>query len=150
MVIPRRPGAHYHPSRQHLPGRTKRVSSHLCFSVICTKAQKLTGAAGCFHCRFKYLTPRARITPVDLRGTKLERPTVLHLIDSPERTNVIISEIQDTPDWNPVTIYEPIPVRNVFFPLESGRSPSQCSLDSPAVPMHSGAASCSKTYSSLH
>ena len=60
--------------------------------------------------RYEYLTPRVRLTPLDLRGTKLEKPTTLHFICSPERASGIIKEIHQTPDWTPVTIYEPIPV----------------------------------------
>ncbi|KAI3596680.1 host-pathogen interaction-related protein [Moniliophthora roreri] len=66
------------------------------------------------ECRgFNYLTPRLRITPRDLEGTKLEKPTMLHFICSPTRASAIISEVREVKDWNPITIYEPIPDRCV-------------------------------------
>lgn len=65
--------------------------------------------------RFEYLTPRLRITPNDLQGTKLEKPQMLHFICSPERASAICSEIQEIQEWRPTTIYEPIPVCYSFF-----------------------------------
>ncbi|KAL1744386.1 Ribokinase-like protein [Schizophyllum fasciatum] len=62
---------------------------------------------------FEYLTPRIRITPRDLRGTRIERPEILHFICSPTRASVIMSEVRETPEWRPTTIYEPIPNRCV-------------------------------------
>lgn len=60
--------------------------------------------------RFQYLTPRIRITPRDLVNTMLDTPRTLHFICSPMRASVILSEIQQLDVWNPLTIYEPIPV----------------------------------------
>ncbi|PFH52685.1 hypothetical protein AMATHDRAFT_2075 [Amanita thiersii Skay4041] len=60
---------------------------------------------------FQYLTPRIRISPRDLTGTKLAQPQLLHFICSAERAWDVISEIQDVEGWSPVTIYEPIPDR---------------------------------------
>ncbi|KAI5120918.1 hypothetical protein M0805_002898 [Coniferiporia weirii] len=60
---------------------------------------------------FKYLTPRQRLTPVDLQGTLLDRPANLHFICSPSRAHAIMSEVDAVLDWKPVTIYEPIPDR---------------------------------------
>ncbi|TFK56064.1 Ribokinase-like protein [Heliocybe sulcata] len=62
---------------------------------------------------FKYLTPRIRITPRDLTGTPLARPTTLHFICSPSRALEITSEVREERDWDPITIYEPIPDRCV-------------------------------------
>ena len=62
-------------------------------------------------CSFQYLTPRIRITPKDLVDSPLRRPTTLHFICSPSRALAITSEVHEDPDWNPVAIYEPIPVR---------------------------------------
>ncbi|THV03316.1 Ribokinase-like protein [Dendrothele bispora CBS 962.96] len=62
---------------------------------------------------FEYLTPRIRITPRDLDGTKLAQPAMLHFICSPSRASVIMSQVDDVPGWDPITIYEPIPDRCV-------------------------------------
>ncbi|KAJ6599288.1 Ribokinase-like protein [Mycena vulgaris] len=62
---------------------------------------------------FAYVTPRIRITPRDLQGTRLEKSTTLHFICSPSRASAIMSEVQPIPDWNPTIIYEPIPDRCV-------------------------------------
>lgn len=62
---------------------------------------------------FEYLTPRIRITPRDLTGTRIERPEILHFICSPERAAVIMSEVREVPGWHPTTVYEPIPDRCV-------------------------------------
>ncbi|KDQ09966.1 hypothetical protein BOTBODRAFT_36590 [Botryobasidium botryosum FD-172 SS1] len=62
---------------------------------------------------FQYLTPRIRITPVDLEGTPLARPTQLHFICSPKRAAVILQEVREISEWTPITIYEPIPFRCV-------------------------------------
>ncbi|KAJ7095176.1 Ribokinase-like protein [Mycena belliarum] len=62
---------------------------------------------------FDYITPRIRITPKDLEGTRLEKPTTLHFICSPSRASAIMSEVQEIPAWNPTVIYEPIPDRCV-------------------------------------
>ncbi|KAI0921496.1 hypothetical protein AcW1_004545 [Taiwanofungus camphoratus] len=61
------------------------------------------------HRGFAYLTPRIRITPRDLVNTKLWRPSTLHFICSPTRAAAIISEVQEDTQWNPLTIFEPIP-----------------------------------------
>ena len=58
---------------------------------------------------FEYKTPRIRLTPADLEGTKLAKPKMLHFVCSPSRALSIISEFTAT--WEPITIYEPIPVR---------------------------------------
>jgi len=57
---------------------------------------------------FEYKTPRIRLTPADLEGTKLAKPKMLHFVCSPSRALSIISEFNAT--WEPVTIYEPIPI----------------------------------------
>ncbi|KAI9067619.1 Ribokinase-like protein [Trametes sanguinea] len=62
---------------------------------------------------FDYLTPRIRITPRDLHGTKLERPRIIHFICSPTRANAIMSEVRADKGWHPTTVYEPIPDRCV-------------------------------------
>ena len=68
----------------------------------------------CLHCwdsvvSFEYKTPRIRLTPADLEGTKLAKAKMLHFVCSPSRALSIISEFNVT--WEPITIYEPIPVR---------------------------------------
>ncbi|KAL1761399.1 Ribokinase-like protein [Schizophyllum commune] len=96
---------------------------------------------------FEYLTPRIRITPRDLRGTRIEQPEILHFICSPTRASVIMSEVRETPDWHPTTIYEPIPNRCVpeelpslikVLPSISILSPNaeeaQCLLSMPGTP----------------
>ncbi|KAI9510441.1 Ribokinase-like protein [Russula earlei] len=65
------------------------------------------------HRDFQYLTPRRRITPCDLTGTPLFRPTTLHFICSPARAAVIMSQVSQVEGWSPVSIYEPIPYRCV-------------------------------------
>ncbi|KAJ7774357.1 Ribokinase-like protein [Mycena maculata] len=65
------------------------------------------------HRSFDYITPRIRITPKDLQGTRLEKPTTLHFICSPSRAATIMSEAQQISGWNPTVIYEPIPDRCV-------------------------------------
>ncbi|KAJ7699867.1 Ribokinase-like protein [Mycena rosella] len=70
------------------------------------------------HRSFDYITPRIRITPNDLQGTRLEKPTTLHFICSPSRASAIMSEVQQIPGWNPTVIYEPIPDRCVPDELE--------------------------------
>ncbi|OCH94244.1 Ribokinase-like protein [Obba rivulosa] len=65
------------------------------------------------HRGFQYLTPRIRITPRDLIGTKLEHPATLHFICSPSRASAIMSEVHADPEWKPITVYEPIPDRCV-------------------------------------
>ncbi|KAJ7591301.1 Ribokinase-like protein [Mycena floridula] len=62
---------------------------------------------------FEYLTPRIRITPLDMRGTKMERAEFLHFICSPSRASEIMAEVQQVEGWHPTTIYEPIPDRCV-------------------------------------
>ena len=58
--------------------------------------------------RFEYTTPRIRITPKDLEGTRLANAKTLHFICSPTRALAIMSEVEE--GWEPTTIYEPIPV----------------------------------------
>ncbi|KAJ7283869.1 Ribokinase-like protein [Mycena rebaudengoi] len=70
------------------------------------------------HRSFDYLTPRIRITPRDLEGTRLARPKTLHFICSPARASTIMSEVREIDAWDPTTIYEPIPDRCVPEELE--------------------------------
>jgi len=63
------------------------------------------------HREFEYITPRIRLTPKDLEGTKLEKPKILHFVCSPSRAASILSEVKDA--WEPITIFEPIPDRCV-------------------------------------
>ncbi|TDL29323.1 Ribokinase-like protein [Rickenella mellea] len=63
------------------------------------------------HRGFQYLTPRIRITPNDLHGTRLAEAKNLHFICSPSRAMDIMNEVQKTGNWEPITIYEPIPDR---------------------------------------
>ncbi|TFK43159.1 Ribokinase-like protein [Crucibulum laeve] len=65
------------------------------------------------HRNFEYMTPRIRITPRDIMGTKLSNPTSLHFICSPSRASDIMSEVREVDGWFPITIYEPIPYRCV-------------------------------------
>ncbi|KAK0453374.1 Ribokinase-like protein [Armillaria borealis] len=65
------------------------------------------------HRSFDYLTTRIRITPRDLRGTRLARAPTLHFVCSPSRAHSIVSEIHEEPKWHPTTIWEPIPDRCV-------------------------------------
>ncbi|KAI0650075.1 Ribokinase-like protein [Trametes meyenii] len=60
---------------------------------------------------FDYRTPRVRLTPRDLVGTKLARPKIVHFICSPARAAAILSEIKEEEGWHPITVYEPIPDR---------------------------------------
>jgi len=62
---------------------------------------------------FNYLTPRIRITPKDLQGTRLEKSATLHFICSPSRASAIMAEVRQESGWNPTVIYEPIPDRCV-------------------------------------
>ncbi|TFY72501.1 hypothetical protein EVG20_g506 [Dentipellis fragilis] len=61
------------------------------------------------HRGFEYLTPRIRLTPLDLKDTAFANPRSLHFICSPSRASVIVSEIKTIDGWSPTTIYEPIP-----------------------------------------
>lgn len=61
------------------------------------------------HLGCQYLTPRIRITPRDLHGTRFAWPAVLHLICSPTRALQIMSEAKQVDGWKPITIHEPIP-----------------------------------------
>ena len=63
---------------------------------------------------FEYKTPRIRLSPADLEGTKLAKTKMLHFVCSPSRALSIISEFNAT--WKPITIYEPIPVRWRYWP----------------------------------
>ncbi len=71
-------------------------------------------ACGCLSplmsSRFQYLTPRVRITPGDLYETRISRPRMLHFVCSPIRAAVIMTQVHEIGNWDPVTIYEPIPV----------------------------------------
>jgi len=69
--------------------------------------------------RFKYLTPRVRLTPRDLNETAFERPKTLHFICSPTRALSITSEVKEVEGWSPITIYEPMPDRCVPGELPS-------------------------------
>ncbi|KAF8974588.1 hypothetical protein BDZ97DRAFT_1774420 [Flammula alnicola] len=60
---------------------------------------------------FEYITPRIRLTPKDLEGTKLAKPKILHFICSPTRASAILSEVNQ--GWKPIAVYEPIPDRCV-------------------------------------
>jgi len=71
------------------------------------------------HRGFQYLTPRRRLTPNDLAGTKFDRPYNIHFICSPTRAQSIVKEIQAMPEWHPKTIFEPIPDRCVPAELPS-------------------------------
>ena len=62
---------------------------------------------------FEYKTPRIRLTPADLEGTKLAKPKMLHFVCSPSRALSIISEFNAS--WEPITIYEPIPVSQRYW-----------------------------------
>ncbi|KAF8450784.1 Ribokinase-like protein [Boletus edulis BED1] len=73
---------------------------------------------------FEYLTPRLRLSPRDLRCTRLARPATLHFICSPTRALQVISEV----DWNPTIIYEPIPDRCVPEELPTLRT-AMASID---------------------
>ncbi|KAL4075809.1 Ribokinase-like protein [Scleroderma citrinum] len=68
---------------------------------------------------FQYLTPRIRLTPRDLRETRLTWPAVIHFICSPVRALQVISEIEQVDGWKPITIYEPIPYRCIPEELPS-------------------------------
>ncbi|KAI0356585.1 Ribokinase-like protein [Trametes cingulata] len=65
------------------------------------------------HRGFEYLTPRIRISPRDLAGTRLARPRIIHFICSPTRAGAIVSEVKQENGWHPTTVYEPIPDRCV-------------------------------------
>ncbi|KAJ7638633.1 Ribokinase-like protein [Roridomyces roridus] len=71
------------------------------------------------HRSFDYLTPRIRITPRDLQGTRLENAATLHFICSPTRASAIMSEVQEISGWKPTVIYEPIPDRCVPEELDA-------------------------------
>nr|GAT53969.1 predicted protein [Mycena chlorophos] len=68
---------------------------------------------------FEYLTPRIRLTPKDLDGTRLERASMLHFVCSPTRASAIMNEVREKEGWRPTTIYEPIPDRCVPEELEA-------------------------------
>ncbi|KAG8777206.1 hypothetical protein FRC15_011473 [Serendipita sp. 397] len=63
------------------------------------------------HRGFEYITPRLRITPKDY--ALHQRGRYLHFICSPKRAKEIMTEVKEIPDWDPVTIFEPIPDRCV-------------------------------------
>jgi hypothetical protein len=63
--------------------------------------------------RFKYLTPRIRLTPADIVSTSFAQPNYIHFICSPQRAEVILHEVDDVGGgWSPTIVYEPIPVRS--------------------------------------
>lgn len=68
--------------------------------------------------RFNYLTPRVKITPADLRGTKKEKPKTLHFICTPELATEVAAEINADSSWKPLVVYEPIPVSIISFTSE--------------------------------
>ena len=68
---------------------------------------------------FEYITDRIRLTPKDLKATRLERPLHLHFICSPTRAESILYEVERVPGWDPYIIYEPVPVSVI---LESNSS----------------------------
>jgi hypothetical protein len=57
---------------------------------------------------FHYLNPRVRISPLDFEGTSLSDPAIIHFVCSPARANDIVQGLQVL-EWNPITVYEPIP-----------------------------------------
>jgi len=59
---------------------------------------------------FEYVTPRIRLTPKDLFGTKGAKSQMLHFICSPSRALDIMSGVRQVDGWLPTIIYEPIPV----------------------------------------
>lgn len=60
--------------------------------------------------RFEYLTSTIQVYPNDLNGKQsFEQPKRLHFVCSPKRALEIISEINSVQNWDPLTIYEPIP-----------------------------------------
>ncbi|KZS97999.1 Ribokinase-like protein [Sistotremastrum niveocremeum HHB9708] len=66
------------------------------------------------HRGFNYLTPRIRLTPVDLEDVpSLARPDTIHFICSPSRAADILAEADNIQGWTPTTLYEPIPDRCV-------------------------------------
>ncbi|KAJ6539158.1 Ribokinase-like protein [Mycena capillaripes] len=65
------------------------------------------------HRSFDYITPRIRITPRDLQGTRIGNSNTLHFICSPSRASAIMTEVQEIHGWHPTVIYEPIPDRCV-------------------------------------
>jgi len=84
--------------------------------------RETTRAANIYHddCRgFEYLTTRLRISPNDLKSTKLQSPAYLHFICSPERASEILKEVDAVSSWSPFIIYEPIPDRCVPEELPS-------------------------------
>lgn len=64
---------------------------------------------------FDYLTPRIRLTPKDLPGTSLESARQIHFVCSPTRASQIMNDADTygATEWDPFTIYEPIPFRCV-------------------------------------
>jgi len=63
------------------------------------------------HCSFEYKSSLPQLSPKDLRGTSFAKPSALHFVCSAARALAIRAEIKQEQGWNPVTIYEPIDVR---------------------------------------
>ncbi|QRV91255.1 PfkB family carbohydrate kinase [Ceratobasidium sp. AG-Ba] len=70
---------------------------------------------------FDYLTPRIRLTPKDLPRTSLESARQIHFVCSPTRASQIMhdADTYGAKNWEPFTIYEPIPFRCVPEELPS-------------------------------
>ncbi|KAL4081913.1 Ribokinase-like protein [Scleroderma yunnanense] len=67
------------------------------------------------HRGFQYLTPRIRLTPRDLRETRLTWPAVIHFICSPVRALQVISEIECIPEELP-SLIKALPSITVLSP----------------------------------
>lgn len=63
------------------------------------------------HRSFEYKSSLPRLSPKDLKGTTFAKPSALHFVCSAARALAITAEIKQEQGWNPVTIYEPIDVR---------------------------------------
>jgi len=61
------------------------------------------------HREFQYLTARPPTTLIELQGTKLQRPRMLHFICAASEALSLVKEIELIPDWTPITVYEPVP-----------------------------------------
>lgn len=100
VAVSRAPGPQNHQSPQLVPRRISRVGCEATRPSMHCQADP--------EIRFEYTTPRIRITPKDLEGTRLANAKTLHFICSPSRALAIMSEVEE--GWKPITIYEPIPV----------------------------------------
>ena len=92
----------HNPSSQFFSRRAQKVRNYQLVSIVWDSVVS-----------FEYKTSRIRLTPADLEGTKLAKPKMLHFVCSPSRALSIISEFNAT--WEPITIYEPIPVRRRYW-----------------------------------